>query len=113
MPQWFARIDRLLSPLRPERLFLGRHKFCHYRIWYRDVLSRHVREVLLDPATLSLPYFEPKTVEAVVNGHLSGRRNYTVAIHKLLTVELIHRLFAKTPTSADIASEVTRSRTVA
>jgi hypothetical protein len=28
-----------------------------------------------------------------VAGHLKGDRNYTSAIHKVLTLELIHRLF--------------------
>src|SRR2546426_817718 len=35
MPQWVARIDHLLSLFRLERLFLGRHKFHHFRVWYR------------------------------------------------------------------------------
>ena len=95
MPQWMAAIDRLLTALRPERLFLGRHKFSHFRLWYRDVLSDYVREVLLDPSTLSLPYVERKGVEAVVSGHLDGNRNYTMEIHKLLTIELVHRLFTR------------------
>jgi asparagine synthase (glutamine-hydrolysing) len=93
MPHGLAALDGFLSSLKPERLFLGRHKFYHFRVWYRDALADHVREVLLDPRTLSLPYFEPKGVEAVVNAHIAGRRNYTVEIHKLLTLELIHRLF--------------------
>ena len=42
MPQWLARMDRVLSPLRPERLFLGRHKYSHFRIWYRDNLANYV-----------------------------------------------------------------------
>ena len=48
MPQWMARIDHLLSPLHPERLFLGRHKFYHFRVWYRDALAKYVQEMLLD-----------------------------------------------------------------
>ncbi|HEY3044198.1 MAG TPA: asparagine synthase-related protein, partial [Vicinamibacterales bacterium] len=51
MPQSVARIDHLLSPLRLERLFLGRHKFAHFRVWYRDVLSGYVRDMLLDSRT--------------------------------------------------------------
>lgn len=93
MPQWMAGIDHALSPLRLERLFLGRHKFSHFRVWYRDALAKYVREILLDSRTLRRPFFEPKGIEAVVNGHLSGRRNYTSEIHKLLTLELLHRLF--------------------
>jgi hypothetical protein len=33
----------------------------------------------------------------MVNGHLSGRENHTTAIHRLLTLELIHRLFLDGP----------------
>jgi asparagine synthase (glutamine-hydrolysing) len=97
MPQWLARIDHLLSPFHPERIFLGRHKQFHFRIWYRDVLARYVQEMLLDPRTLSRPYLERTGLEAVVRGHLKGHRNYTTEIHKVLTLELLHRLFVDGP----------------
>lgn len=93
MPQWLARADHFLSPLKLERMILGRHKFYHFRIWYRDQLSKYVREMLLDPKTLSRPYINASTLEMMVSSHLKGNRNYTVAIHKVLTLELIHRLF--------------------
>jgi asparagine synthase (glutamine-hydrolysing) len=93
MPQRVAQIDHFFSALRFERLFLGRHKFAHYRVWYRDALSGYVREMLLDSKTLSRPYLDKKMVEAIVSGHLKGNRNYTTEIHKLLTLELIHRHF--------------------
>jgi asparagine synthase (glutamine-hydrolysing) len=93
MPQPLARIDHFLSRLHLERLFLGRHKLLHFRVWYRDQLSEYVRQILLDPVTLSRPYLHKKTVEAVVNSHLNGTRNYTTAIHKLLALELVQRLF--------------------
>jgi len=32
MPAWLARIDHALESLRWERLFLGRQKFCHFRV---------------------------------------------------------------------------------
>lgn len=93
MPQWVARIDHLLSPFHLERLFLGRHKFNHFRVWYRDALSEYVREMLLDPRTLSRPYLERNGLETMVRGHLRGNRNYTTEIHTVLTLELLHRLF--------------------
>jgi asparagine synthase (glutamine-hydrolysing) len=93
MPQWVAQIDHFFSPFHLERLFLGRHKFAHYRVWYRDALSGYVREMLLDQKTLSRPYLDRKSVEFIVNGHLQGNRNYTNEIHSLLTLELVHRLF--------------------
>jgi asparagine synthase (glutamine-hydrolysing) len=93
MPQWLARVDHLFSPLHLERLFLGRHKLCHYRVWYRDALSGYVREMLLDERTLSRPYLDRKAVEAIVNGHTKEGLNYTSAIHKLLSLELLERQF--------------------
>ena len=93
MPQWVARLDHALSHLRLERLFLGRHKVFHFRVWYRDALARYVREILLDARTLARPYFERKGLEAIVRRHLNGDRNYTREIHTALTLELLHRLF--------------------
>ena len=93
MPQWVAGIDHTLSALHLEKLFLGRHKFAHFRIWYRDHLADYVRQILLDPQTLSRPYLNRKNVETIVEGHLTGGRNYTTEIHRLLTVELLQRLF--------------------
>lgn len=92
MPQWVARIDHALSPFRLERLFLGRHKYYHFRVWYRDALSKYVQEILLDPSTLSRPYLDRKAVENIVHGHLNCGRNYTTEIHTLLSIELLHRL---------------------
>ena len=76
-----------------ERLFLGRHKFCHYRIWYRDALAPYVREMLLDDRSLARPYLRHNTVETMVQKHTRGEANYTTEIHRLLTLELQHRLF--------------------
>jgi asparagine synthase (glutamine-hydrolysing) len=92
MPQWLAQADHLLSPLHLERLFLGRHKPYQFRVWYRDLLSAYVREMLLDRRTLARPYLNRKQVEVLVQGHLKGNRNYTGEIHALLTLELLHRL---------------------
>ena len=93
MPQWLARIDHLFSPFHLDRAFLGRHKALHFRVWYRNALSEYLREMLLDSRALSRPYLERTGLEAVVRGHLKGDRNYTTEIHKVLTLELVHRLF--------------------
>ena len=93
MPQWLARFDLAASALHLERLILGRHKFTHFRVWYRDQLNSYVREMLLDSRSLSRPYLQAATVEAMVSAHLRGVANYTTEITRLLTMELQHRLF--------------------
>jgi asparagine synthase (glutamine-hydrolysing) len=91
MPQWLARIDHALRPLHIERLFLGRHKPFHFRVWYRDQLACYLREVLLEERSLARPYLERQGVKSMIEGHLRGVRNYTTEIHKVLTLELLHR----------------------
>jgi asparagine synthase (glutamine-hydrolysing) len=93
MPQWVARADHALASLHLERLFLGRHKVFHFRVWYRDALAGYVRDMLLDSRSLTRPYIQRKTVERIVAGHLKGKRNYTNELHKILSLELLHRLF--------------------
>ena len=93
MPQWIARLDHVFAPLHLERFWLGRHKVFHFRVWYRDQLANYVREMLFDKRSLARPHVVAKQVQAVVNGHLRGDRNYTTEIHRLLTLELTHRLF--------------------
>ncbi len=93
MPQWVAKVDHAFAPLHLERLWMGRHKLFHFRWWYRTILANYVQEILLDPRSLARPHVDRKGVEAVVSGHLKGNRNYTIEIHRLLSLELLHRLF--------------------
>jgi asparagine synthase (glutamine-hydrolysing) len=93
MPHWVANVDSTFAPLHLERLWMGRHKLFHFRWWYRTVLAEYVKEILLDPRTLSRTYLNRAGVESIVRGHLTGKRNYTTEIHRLLSLELLHRLF--------------------
>lgn len=91
MPQWLARVDHVLAPLRIEKLFLGRHKFNHFRIWYRDQLSGYLQDILLDTRARRRSYVNASVLEKTVRAHTSGTENHTVEIHRLLTLELLQR----------------------
>jgi asparagine synthase (glutamine-hydrolysing) len=91
MPQWLARLDHMFAPLRLEKLFLGRHKVAHFRVWYRDELSPWLREILLNPDARSRPYLRANALEKILKAHNSGQRNYAFEIHKILTLEFIQR----------------------
>jgi len=91
MPQWLAAIDHIAAPLHFEKLFLGRHKFCHFRAWYRDQLSPYVKDVLLDSRTRARPFLQGACLGEMVRSHTTGRRNHTLDIHRILTTELFYR----------------------
>jgi asparagine synthase (glutamine-hydrolysing) len=92
MPRWLTRTDRMLTRLHLERTFLGRHKFYHFRIWYRDRLGHSVRAMGPGPGadTLSFCYRKGAGIQ-IIDEHLSGRVNRTLELHKLLTVQLVSR----------------------
>jgi asparagine synthase (glutamine-hydrolysing) len=92
LPHGMARLDAGLRSLAPERLLAGRYQMTSYRLWFRDELSNHVKEILLDPRAASRPYLNRGTTDQIVREHVEGRANYTEAINKLMTVELIQRV---------------------
>jgi asparagine synthase (glutamine-hydrolysing) len=91
MPNWLVKMDRYLSLFQLERLFLGRQKFCHFRKWYRHPLAKYVKDILLDQRSRSRPYVNGAVLEKMVHEHTKGLGNFTVEIHKLLSIELLHR----------------------
>jgi asparagine synthase (glutamine-hydrolysing) len=93
MPSALVRIDSAFRFLRPERLFLGRHKIAHFRLWYRDELSSYLEELLLDSAFEMGPYIREKQVRKAVSEHITGRRNCTLELHKLIAIKLISKQF--------------------
>jgi asparagine synthase (glutamine-hydrolysing) len=91
MPQWLARMDSVFRPFHFEKLWLGRHKFYHYRVWYRDHLANYLKSVLLDPRARNRPYLQNNALEKMVTRHTRGVGNYTSEIHRLLALELVQR----------------------
>jgi asparagine synthase (glutamine-hydrolysing) len=89
MPPWLARSDSLVRLLRLEKAFLGRHKFYHYRPWYRHELSSYMRDVLLSAPALNRGIFRKEALVRIVTEHATGVGNHTLAIHRALTIELI------------------------
>ena len=93
MPQWLERAHYLLGPFQPEKLLIGRHRFAHFRVWFRKQLAPYVREILLDRRTAGRPYFNHNEVERMLNRHVKGESNHTDDIERILTVELACRQF--------------------
>lgn len=91
MPQWLAKIDRIAKPLSLHRIFLGRHKYYHFRYWYANQLSSFVGDTLLASNALQRSYLDGRTVRRIVESHLNGSGNYTTEITALLTMELLQR----------------------
>jgi asparagine synthase (glutamine-hydrolysing) len=96
MPPWLVKADRALRPLRPERLFLGRHKFYHFRVWYRESLGAALSSLPLSLSRLPLCYREG-IPRHLVAAHTAGRENRTLDLHRLLTLHFIDDFLGASP----------------
>jgi hypothetical protein len=91
MPQWVAMLTHCVPMLSPERFMLGRHKFQHFTRWLRTELSEYVRDTMRSCDRLP-HYFDKRTLEAMVDDHLAGRKNYMDEIDQMMTLLISTRL---------------------
>lgn len=90
MPQRLVKSDHFLSAIHLERLFLGRHKFYHFRIWYKQELKGYLEAFAADSPEFPSCYREG-AARRLIKDHVSGRGNHTSDLHKLLSVHLIQQ----------------------
>jgi len=61
--------------------------------WTRNEMKDLILGVLLDPCTLQRGYLDPKGVRHLLDEHMSGKRNHSGRVWRLLLFELWHRNF--------------------
>jgi asparagine synthase (glutamine-hydrolysing) len=69
--------------------------------WMRSELKQQLLGILLEPRTLQRGYFRPEAVRGLVKEHMSGRRNRSGVLWKMLILELWHRNFLEAGNFAD------------
>jgi asparagine synthase (glutamine-hydrolysing) len=91
LPHRLSPLDSLGGGL--SRLgLLGLHKYLPFRHWFRRDLARYVADVLTDPRTSRLPYWNAAFLGPMARDHIGGRRNYVREINAVLTLEAVDRL---------------------
>ncbi|MBL9201291.1 MAG: hypothetical protein JNL39_12340 [Opitutaceae bacterium] len=96
MPQALVRATRPFQAWHVERVFLGRHKFYHFRSWYRDELSSHLGSLNLEFDRLP-PCYAAEKPRRLVEAHTTGSENRTLDLHRMLTLHFINRQLAAPP----------------
>jgi len=61
--------------------------------WMRQDMKNELHQILLDPRSLQRGYFNPDAVRAIVEAHVSGKRDHSGVLWQLLVFELWHRNF--------------------
>lgn len=97
MPQWLSSIDAHLSGLGVRSWSPGRHKYLHYRQWFRAELAGYLQERLTDAKTYQNHLWNPAFLDQVAKHHSDGRKNYISEINAVLTLEAVERLLLRQP----------------
>jgi asparagine synthase (glutamine-hydrolysing) len=74
---------------------MGLHKYLPYRPWFRRELANYVTDVLTDPQTARLPYWNAGALSSIARDHVAGRRNYVREINTVVTLAAVDRLLVR------------------
>lgn len=94
MPQWLAGLTARVPWILPVDAFVGRDKFQHYRVWLAGALSDNVKDCLLSDAAAST-VLDRTCLEAMINEHVRGVRNYEAEIGKAMMIAVTERVLLR------------------
>ena len=94
LPDWLMPFEAGLGVLDRAGL-LGLHKYLPYRLWFRHELANYVTDVLTDPETARLPYWNAAMLSSIARDHVAGRHNYVREINAVLTLSAVNRLLVR------------------
>lgn len=92
LPHWLSRFDDFFDQVGSGLRLFGRHKFLHYRKWFRRELADYVNEAVKEVLSQRSPFWNPDFLNSLAREHITGRRNYVREIDAVLTLEAVDRL---------------------
>lgn len=93
LPHWLSSFDRLFDVVDSRARLFGRHKFLHYRRWFRRELADYIAGALKEVQTRrSSLFWNFGFLETLAHDHINGRRNYVHEIDAVLTLDAVDRL---------------------
>ncbi len=72
---------------------LGRHKYLHYRRWFRQQLSDYVNSALGEAR--QLPFWNDVFISRLAKQHIEGQGNYLQEINAAITLGTVNRVLLK------------------
>jgi asparagine synthase (glutamine-hydrolysing) len=92
LPKSLWPLDIILSGLPLGASLVPRHRYLHYRRWFRSELADYLRERLTDSQVLRSHLWNAELLVHLAEDHISGRKNYLREITTVLTCSAIERL---------------------
>ena len=94
-PDWLSPLGSLFTQMTSGLKIAGLHKYLHYRNWFRHELADYVKDVVSDAQNQKAPFWNRDFLERMANEHKYGRKNYTLEINAVLTLEAVQKMLIK------------------
>ena len=95
LPKSLWPLYGLLSGIPATESLLPRHRYLHYRRWFRTEFADYLRERLSDPQLLRSHLWNRRVLEQLADDHISGRKNCLGEIATVLNCSAIERLLLR------------------
>jgi asparagine synthase (glutamine-hydrolysing) len=92
LPSLLAPFEPVFKTITSGLGVVGLHKFLRYRSWFRNEFADYARGVLNNLQSRSNDFWNPDFVKRMASKHIEGRKNYSLEINAVLTLEAVERL---------------------
>jgi len=92
LPRPLAPLDSAFKFVASKLKLAGLHKFLHYNDWFRHELSGYLQSALNTPQVRQSRFWNPYFVKRIASEHIAGRKNYSLEVNAVLTLEAVERL---------------------
>jgi len=93
-PSWLSPVEPVFRHVTSTLKIIGRHKYLHYRSWFRHELASYLRSLINDSQTQSR-FWNCDFLRQMANEHINGHKNYILEIDAVLTLEAVERLLIR------------------
>lgn len=91
-PGPLAPFEPILKSAGSRLGFLGLHKFLHYSSWFQNEFAAYVCDTVAAAKFRLDDFFDPDFAEIMAAEHIEKRRNHSLEINAMLTLEAVERL---------------------
>ena len=95
LPRGLSGLDSSFTQISSVFGIAGLHKYLPYRSWFQRELADYVKSVVSDARAQHTPFWNLDFLEYIVGEHIRGRKNYTLELNAVLTLEAVERLLLR------------------
>lgn len=95
LPNVLAPLDPVFKKVASRLGILGLHKFLRYRSWFRKELADYIWDAFSNLQGRLNGFWNANFVSRMADEHIAGRKNYSLEINSILTLDAVERLLLR------------------